>query len=94
MFVRSRATRASGIADLPKEEKQFSTQSETLQLLAAIVESSDDAIISKTLDGTVMTWNKAAERMYGYRAEEIIGKSISLVQPTDRPVSYAIFWNG
>ena len=42
-------------------------------LLAAVVEDSDDAILSKTLDGTILTWNKAAERMYGYRAEEVIG---------------------
>jgi diguanylate cyclase (GGDEF)-like protein/PAS domain S-box-containing protein len=62
----------------------LSTQAETLQLLAAIVESSDDAIFSKTLDGSITTWNKAAERMYGYRAEEIIGKSVSLLQPSDR----------
>ena len=52
--------------------------------LAAIVESSNDAILSKTLDGIVLTWNKAAERMYGYRAEEIIGKPASILLPLDR----------
>jgi PAS domain S-box-containing protein len=49
--------------------------------LAAIVEHSDDAIISKTLDGIVTSWNPAAERMYGYSAKEITGKSIDLLSP-------------
>jgi len=52
--------------------------------LAAIVESSNDAIISKTLGGIILTWNKAAERMYGYRAEEIVGKPMSILFPSDR----------
>ena len=52
--------------------------------LAAIVEHSDDAIISSTLDGTITSWNPAAERMYGYAREEIIGKSIQPVTPADR----------
>ncbi|MBC7930285.1 MAG: PAS domain S-box protein, partial [Rubrivivax sp.] len=52
--------------------------------LAAIVESSDDAIIGKTLDGRITSWNDAAERMYGYAAEEVTGRHISLVAPKDR----------
>jgi PAS domain S-box-containing protein len=55
------------------------------ELLASIVEDSDDAILSKNLDGTILTWNKAAERMYGYRPEEVIGKNVSLLLPPDRP---------
>jgi PAS domain S-box-containing protein len=52
--------------------------------LAAIVDSSEDAIIGKTLDGVITHWNKGAERMYGYPAEEMIGKTISLLAPKDR----------
>jgi PAS domain S-box-containing protein len=54
------------------------------QRLAAIIECSDDAIISKTLDGIVTSWNPAAERIFGYSAEEIIGASITRIFPPDR----------
>jgi two-component system sensor kinase FixL len=52
--------------------------------LASIVESSDDAIVGKTLDGVVMTWNRAAEAMFGYAAAEIVGQPITLLVPPDR----------
>ena len=55
-----------------------------MQYLAAIVESSDDAIYGKNLDGFIVSWNPAAERIYGYSAEEIIGKSINSLFPLRR----------
>jgi PAS domain S-box-containing protein len=55
-----------------------------LSFLAAIVQSSDDAIVSKNLDGIITSWNKGAERVFGYTAEEAIGQPITIVIPQDR----------
>jgi two-component system, chemotaxis family, CheB/CheR fusion protein len=58
---------------------------EIQERLATVVEYSDDAIVTKTLDGIVTTWNKGAERIFGYTAEEMIGKPIVLLIPQNRP---------
>ncbi|EKQ53102.1 MAG: PAS domain S-box [Methanobacterium sp. Maddingley MBC34] len=55
---------------------------EKIQMLANVVESSDDAIISKSLEGQITSWNKGAELIYGYSAEEIMGKDISILAPS------------
>ena len=52
--------------------------------MASIVQSSDDAIVSKNLDGIITSWNKGAERIFGYTAEEAIGQPITIVIPQDR----------
>lgn len=59
-------------------------KTEAIAHLAAIVQSSEDAIISKTPDGTVLTWNFGAEKVYGYEAHEIVGKSMLLLLPSER----------
>ena len=70
-----------GISEDITERKQ--SEEKNLRL-ATIVDSSDDAIISKTLDGTITSWNKGAERIYGYKEHEVIGKPISSLAPHDR----------
>jgi PAS domain S-box-containing protein len=65
-------------------ERDKANQLSTARLLASIVESSSDAIISKSLEGIVQTWNAAAERLFGFTAAEAVGQHISLVIPDDR----------
>src|SRR3954469_21770978 len=54
------------------------------RFLAAVVESSDDAIITKDLNGIITTWNAGAERIFGYSEEEVVGRPITILLPDDR----------
>ena len=59
--------------------------------LAAIIESSDDAIIAKDLNGVILSWNSAAERLLGYTAAEVFGQPITVIFPPDRIEEEAVF---
>jgi PAS domain S-box-containing protein len=72
------------ITDRKRIEAELRESEQRLRWVAAIVESSDDAIVSKNLDGVITSWNKGAERVFGYIAEEAIGKPITIVIPQDR----------
>src|SRR5215207_9993892 len=69
-------------ADIEREQDRLRDVAQAR--LAAIVESSDDAIVSKTLDGIIPSWNKGAQRVFGYTAEEAIGRPIHRLVPKDR----------
>src|SRR3989440_7954005 len=71
------------ITERRRAEQILRESEQRARLLAAIVESSDDAVIGKTLEGVVTSWNAAAERMYGYTSEEAVGRHISFIVPPE-----------
>jgi PAS domain S-box-containing protein len=75
---------AVGVSVISRDITEQRQAHEVAQRLASIVESSDDAIIGRTLDDRITSWNPAAEKMYGYSGQEVIGKSIDLLIPEDR----------
>jgi PAS domain S-box-containing protein len=81
-FLGTMAVMSIMIAAVVAERKRDEA---ALAHMASIVEFSDDAIVSKTLDGVITSWNAGAERLYGYTAAEALGRSISFVIPPDRP---------
>jgi PAS domain S-box-containing protein len=66
--------------DVTQEKKQF----ESMQRMTAIVEGSSEAIISKKMDGTIISWNKGAEKLYGFTEREILGKPIEMIVPQEK----------
>jgi PAS domain S-box-containing protein len=73
-----------GVIVMARDITASKTVDENIRTLAAVVENSGDAIISKTMDGNILSWNPAAERMFGYAASEIIGRPLKLLFPPDR----------
>ncbi len=73
-----------GASKIARDITHRRTADETARRLAAIVESSDDAIVSKDLNGNIITWNPGAQRLFGYTAEEVIGKPVTILIPPDR----------
>ena len=69
------------VTDITEQKRVAEIQT----LLASVVQSSDDAIINGSMDGILLTWNQGAERIYGYTASEVIGKSVAILVPPDQP---------
>lgn len=82
--IRSKEGSITGIAKIARNISDFKLAKEKTAMLAALVGSSEDAIVSKTLDGIITSWNKGAEQIFGYRADEIIGKHITVIIPQYR----------
>ena len=72
------------ITERKRVEAELRASEQRLRWLASIVESSDDAIVSKNLDGIITSWNRGAQRVFGYAAEEVIGRPITIVIPENR----------
>ena len=85
---------ASKIVRDISERQRWRRRKPPNRFLGALVESADDAIISKTLDGVVTSWNSAAEKLYGYGAEEMIGKPIAILIPPIIPMKSRTSWSG
>lgn len=75
----------ASIVDMTERRRAQLRADKALRQLASIVENTDDAIIGRDLNGIVTSWNAAAERLYGFKAEEMIGKPLSVLIPSDRP---------
>ena len=82
-LLRNTAAEVIGFLGVASDITAREEAEETRRRLAAIVESSDDAIVGKTLDGIITSWNAAAERLFGYSSEEAIGKHITLIIPAE-----------
>ncbi len=82
--VRDETGRIIGASKIAREVGARKKAEEAVAYLAAIVSSSEDAIVGKTLEGIIVTWNAGAERLFGYAAEEVVGRSIGLLMPAER----------
>ncbi|HXT24851.1 MAG TPA: PAS domain S-box protein [Candidatus Eisenbacteria bacterium] len=82
--IRDQDGAIAGVVNFFHDTYERKQAERTNGLLAAIVDSSDDAIVSKSLDGIITSWNKGAEQLFGYSAKEAIGQNIRLIVPQDR----------
>jgi PAS domain S-box-containing protein len=83
--IRNEGGEVTSILEINRDITERTLAEAKLFQLAAIIESSDDAIFSKNLDGVIQSWNPAAERLYGYTAEEAVGQPVTMLIPPDRP---------
>ncbi len=88
-LIRDASGAPAGVSLIARDITARRAGERAVQRLAAIVESSPDAILTFEADGTVGTWNAAAERVYGYAAEEIVGRSVSLLSDLGAPSNEA-----
>jgi PAS domain S-box-containing protein len=83
--VRGERGEVASVLEITRDVTERRRAEAGLRQAAAIVENSDDAIISKDLDGVIRSWNPGAERLYGYTAEEVVGRPVTMIIPDDRP---------
>lgn len=81
--IRDTSGRVIGASKIARDTSEHKKLSNAQRMLAAIVESSDDAIVSKNLDGIITSWNASAERLLGYKADEIVGQSVLRIIPRE-----------
>ncbi len=82
--IRNASGKVVAVSKIARDVTETYQRQLTFGLAAAIIEQSDDAIISKTLDGTIVSWNMGAQRIFGYTATEMIGGCITRLFPYER----------